>query len=214
LLSLGECSFVSFRQYRAAPIECRLCKTALNFGGFIMFRVVKSVSTAVYLLTLSLIVWLDATHAHAAIIPLTASLDCAKANAGAGTCGEGGTGTGTATTSLDTATNSFTWSITWSGLSGDPTLMHFHGPALTNQNAGVQVSTGVAGPPVVGNAILDAGQVTDLLAGLWYLNLHTTTFAGGEIRGQVTRVPEPSTGVLLVSGILGLLSYTRRRQQT
>ncbi len=60
--------------------------------------------------------------------------------------------------------------------------MHFHGPALPNQNAGVQVGTGVAGPPVIGNAILNDSQEADLLAGLWYLNLHTNTDPGGEIR--------------------------------
>jgi hypothetical protein len=86
--------------------------------------------------------------------------------------------------------------------------MHFHGPALPNQNAGVQAGTGVAGPPVVGNTVLAAGQVNDLLAGLWYLNLHTTTFGGREIRGQVAIIPEPSTGVLFVSGILGLLAVS------
>ena len=150
-----------------------------------------------------------APAASAVIIPLTASMDCLQANAGAGTCGAGGSGTGTGTITLDTVSNALSWSITWSGLSGTPTLMHFHGPALSNQNAGVQIGTGVAGPPVVGNAILSAGQEADLLAGLWYLNLHTTTFTGGEIRGQVLAVPEPSTALLLVSG-LSLLAAGRR----
>jgi hypothetical protein len=150
-----------------------------------------------------------APAASAVIIPLSASMDCFQANAGAGSCGAGGSGTGTGTITLDTVSNALSWSITWSGLSGTPTLMHFHGPALPNQNAGVQVDTGVVGPPVVGNAILTAGQEADLLAGLWYLNLHTTTFGAGEIRGQVLTVPEPSTALLLVSG-LSLLAAGRR----
>lgn len=147
--------------------------------------------------------------AHAIVIPLSASLDCAQANAGAGTCGAGGSGTGSASITLDTGTNLLSWNITWSGLSGTPTLMHFHGPALTNQNAGVQVGTGVAGPPVVGNAVLGVGQVNDLLAGLWYLNLHTTTFAGGEIRGQV--IPEPTTLLLVGLGLAGVAVVRRKR---
>ena len=146
--------------------------------------------------------------AHAIIIPLSASMDCAQANAGAGTCGLGGSGTGSATITLDTNTNLLSWSITWSGLSGTPTLMHFHGPALPNQNAGVQVNTGVAGPPVVGNSVITAAQANDLLAGLWYLNLHTSTFGGGEIRGQV--IPEPTTAVLVGVGLIALAARRRR----
>ena len=152
-------------------------------------------------------VLLSAAPAAAVIINLTASMDGAQANAGAGT---GSPGIGSANITLDTGTNLLTWNITWSGLIGTPTLMHFHGPALPNQNAGVQVGTGVAGPPVIGNAVLGAGQVADLLAGLWYLNLHTTFATGGEIRGQV--IPEPSTLALLGGGLALLVGYQRRRR--
>jgi hypothetical protein len=150
-----------------------------------------------------------ASPVSAATINLIASMDGAQANAGAGT---GSPGTGTANITLDTTTNSLSWSISWSGLIGAATLMHFHGPALPNQNAGVQVNTGVAGPPVVGNAVISDLQEADLLAGLWYLNLHTSAFGGGEIRGQVMVVPEPGTLALLAGG-LGLLVATRRAQR-
>jgi len=151
------------------------------------------------------------TPASALIIQMSASMDGAQANAGVGT---GSPGTGTANITLDTGTNLLSWSISWSGLIGAATLMHFHGPALPNQNAGVQVGTGVLGPPVVGNAVLGVGQAADLLAGLWYLNLHTTAFAGGEIRGQVmaVAVPEPSTLALLAGG-LGLMVAARRSRR-
>ena len=166
-------------------------------------HIVKIIVAIAFALALS-------TSASAVIIPLSASMDGAQANAGAGT---GSPGTGLGTITLDTGTNLLSWNISWSGLVGLPTLMHFHGPALPNQNAGVQVGTGVAGPPVVGNAVLAPVQVNDLLAGLWYLNLHTTAFAGGEIRGQVLVVPEPST-LLLLAGGLGLLAATRRSTRT
>ena len=84
----------------------------------------------------------------------------------------------------------------------DPAL-HFAAPALPNQNAGVQGGVGVATNPMSGSATISAAQAADLQADLWYLNLHTGAFGGGEIRGQV--VPEPSTFLLAAFGLLGLL---------
>ena len=164
-----------------------------------------------YLLTLSLVTWLHTTRAQATIIPLTASLDCAQANAGDGTCGLGGSGTGTAVITFDTATNLLSWNVSWSGLSGSESAMHFHGPAPPNQNAGVQVGVGVGANPAIGSATISAAQAADLQADLWYLNLHTADFGQGEIRGQV--VPEPTTFLLAALGLLGLLGLGRRRRK-
>jgi hypothetical protein len=66
---------------------------------------------------------------------------------------------------------------------------------------------------VIGNAILSAAQEADLLAGLWYLNLHTTSFGGGEIRGQVLAAPVPSLpgpGLLVALPIVVLGSLAAR----
>jgi hypothetical protein len=154
---------------------------------------------------------LAAAPASAILVDLEASMDCAQANAGVGTCGAGGSGTGTATITLDTDTNLLSWSVSWSGLSGAATLQHFHGPALPNQNAGVQVGIGVDSNPVVGAAVITDQQESDLLNELWYVNLHTTNFAGGEIRGQVLVVPEPSSALLLGAGVLALVAAPHRR---
>ena len=152
--------------------------------------------------------------AGAATIQLTATLDCAQANAGAGTCGAGGTGTGSADITLDTGTNLLSWNVSWSGLSGVAVAAHFHGLALPNQNAGIQVGIG-AGSPAISSTFISATQASDLLAGLWYLNVHTfPTFPGGEIRGQVTvaAIPEPSAALLLGTGFLVVGARLRKRR--
>ena len=147
-----------------------------------------------------------AAPSSAVTINLSAFLDGAQANAGAGT---GSPGAGLGTITFDTVTKQLDWNISWGGLIGVSAAMHFHGPALPNQNAGVQVGVGVAGPPVIGNTILNAVQESDLLNGLWYLNLHTNSFPGGEIRGQVL-VPEPGVLMLLATGLAALAWRVRR----
>ena len=48
-----------------------------------------------------------------------------------------------------------------------------------------------------------------------YLNIHTTAFPGGEIRGflQVAAVPEPSTWAMIILGFagVGFMAYRRRK---
>jgi hypothetical protein len=158
-------------------------------------------------LAVALSVLLTAGSSSAINIPLSALIDGPQANAGAGT---GSLGTGTASLTFDTTTNLLSWNVGWTGLSGPVVAAHFHGPALPNQNAGVQVSIGVVSPDI-GAAVLGAGQAADLLAGLWYVNLHTAAFPGGEIRGQIAVIPEPTTALLVGLGIMGLAVNARRQ---
>lgn len=97
---------------------------------------------------------------------------------------------GTLVASLDKQTNLLTWTVSYSGLSGPAKAGHFHGPAMAGQNAGVALGfkDGVDSP-IKGSATLKPEQVADLLAGKWYVNLHTAAHPGGEIRGQVAIAP-------------------------
>ncbi len=89
---------------------------------------------------------------------------------------------------LDPVGKTITWTVTYSGLSGPAKAAHFHGPAPAGKAAGVVVPiTGDLSSPITGRAALNDGQIGDLRAGQWYVNIHTEKVPGGEIRGQVER---------------------------
>ena len=62
-------------------------------------------------------------------------------------------------------------------------------------------------------ATAEAALLLAMANGEAYFNIHTTSFPGGEIRGFLTPVPEPSTLLLLGGGLLGLVGYGRKRMK-
>jgi hypothetical protein len=97
-------------------------------------------------------------------------------------------GAGSLTATYDTATKVLTWRGTVSGLTGDATAAHFHGPAEPGRNAGVLVpAPGVRSGAFEGTATLTDDQARALTGGQTYFNIHTAANPQGEVRGQVTR---------------------------
>jgi hypothetical protein len=98
-------------------------------------------------------------------------------------------GRGDAAVSYDRATHRVGWTVNWSGLSGPATGAHFHGPAVPGQTAPLALPLAPAGTPptspLQGSAEIDDEKAADLLAGKWYINIHTAANPNGEIRGQV-----------------------------
>lgn len=111
------------------------------------------------------------------------------------------TALGTMDVSYSKETRVLNWSVTWSGLTGPVSLMHIHGVAPTGFAAGVvqniiTTSNGLATPNAAlygatgkfsGTLNVDGVAVKeqDLLNGMYYMNIHTATYPGGEIRGQI-----------------------------
>ena len=97
-------------------------------------------------------------------------------------------GSGTLTATYDTASKKLSWKGNASGLTGNPTAAHFHGPAEPGKNAGVLVpAPGVTAGPFEGSATLTDDQAKALMAGQTYFNIHTAANPQGELRGQVVK---------------------------
>jgi hypothetical protein len=100
------------------------------------------------------------------------------------------TGTGSVMVTLHPATGAVEVTGTFRGLSSVPVGAHIHGPADPGQNAPIIVpltpdpdTTG----SVAGSGTLSTDMINDMESGKTYVNIHTTTFPDGEIRGQITR---------------------------
>lgn len=102
------------------------------------------------------------------------------------------TGSGLVTATFNTATRLLSWRGNFSGLTGDATASHFHGPASPGKNAGFVVWISEKGQalksPFQGTATLTEEQASDLIHGYWYVNVHTVANPGGELRGQMMQL--------------------------
>lgn len=150
-------------------------------------------------------------------------------------------GTGFGRVTMDTTAVTMRVEATFSGLTGTTTASHIHARAdATQPNGGVATQTptftgfplGVTagsydhtfdmsltssynGSFVTANGGTAAGAWAALLgkmsSNLTYLNVHTSTFGGGEVRGDLRLVPEPAT--MLVLG-LGAVALVRKRRKS
>lgn len=109
------------------------------------------------------------------------------------------TAVGTLDVSYTRETRILNYTFRWSGLTGAVTASHIHGLSPLGYASGV-VQTFTLGNIVKCNAssttacgsysgtLLVDGVIIkeeDLLNGMYYVNIHTSAFPGGEIRGQI-----------------------------
>ena len=151
----------------------------------------------------------------------------------------GSPGTGFATVTIDNVLNTMLVDVTFSGLTSGNTNAHIHCCITVPGNAGVATVTPTfTGFPtgatsgtynhlfdltlatswnpafITANGGTTAGAEAALLAGLankqTYLNIHTTNFGGGEIRGFLLEAPEPGTFLLAGAVLAGFLIRRRK----
>lgn len=85
------------------------------------------------------------------------------------------------------------YEISFSGLVAAETAAHIHGPALPGFTAAPIFPLPLGSPKIGTVGPIFALQLADLNNGLWYVNVHSTTFPGGEIRGQILIAQSPCT---------------------
>ncbi len=152
-------------------------------------------------------------------------------------------GTGLATVVVDSTAQTLQVNVAFSGLTSNDNAAHIHCCAPLGTNAGVATTVpafpgfplGVTSgsyssvvfdltQPTIYNPafvtlqggtipLAEAALIAGIQNGTTYLNIHTVNFPGGEIRGQLEPVPEPTTLLLLSITLtgLGLARWRRHR---
>ncbi|MBK8551555.1 MAG: CHRD domain-containing protein [Ignavibacteria bacterium] len=116
-------------------------------------------------------------------------------------------GIGAVTGTYNLSTKILNFDLIFAGLLGTTTSAHFHGPASSGFNAPVQIEfggfqTGITSGHYANSYVLTSEQESQFMDGLWYVDIHTTVFPGGEIRGQFNEGPLPVELSAFTSNIL------------
>jgi hypothetical protein len=98
------------------------------------------------------------------------------------------TATGYARIVVNESTGQLTFTVVFNGLSSNQTASHIHAPAAIGVNTGVAINFGAVGGTsgtITGTTTITPTQLSQLRQHLGYVNVHSTNFPGGEIRGQL-----------------------------
>ena len=149
-----------------------------------MFSISRVFHKKLWSAMLTSVLLLFAGAACAKVIPLHAALHpCAGVQT---------SGVGAMKGTYNTVSHMVTWEVTYSHLTSDVIMAHFHGPiSKPGASAPVQVwltkrpPHPMAPAPIIGKAKISPKQAKELLGGHWYVTIHTVKYHDGEMRGRI-----------------------------
>ncbi|MFC7669181.1 CHRD domain-containing protein [Hymenobacter humi] len=94
------------------------------------------------------------------------------------------TATGAFTGTYNSTTMQLVYSVTYQGMT--PTIAHIHTGA-PGTSGSVAIPFANLTSPITGTVTLTAEQADNLLNNRMYVNLHSSAYAGGEIRGDIKK---------------------------
>jgi hypothetical protein len=100
----------------------------------------------------------------------------------------GSTARGWARVLVNEATGQLTFTVFFEGLTSTQTASHIHAPAAIGVTVGVAINFGAVGGTsgtITGTTTITPTQLSQLRQHLGYVNVHSTNFVNGEIRGQL-----------------------------
>jgi hypothetical protein len=170
---------------------------------------VKTLRCMIYFLSVAIL----STAAEAALVNLQANMDGLQESPP-----NASPAFGLAEFVLNDVTGDITLTTgTYQDLLGGSTFVSLRGPAPPGTNAALILALTLDTPgaatgtfSVPGGSTLSMANVTNAINGQVYINLNSSVFPSGEIRGQLFVVPEPSTFVL---GALGLIAMFAARKK-
>lgn len=90
---------------------------------------------------------------------------------------------------LERETLEFSWTVTYRDLTAEATGVHVHGPQTPGGEAAILFDIAPDGvtSPVSGSKVINEGELAYLVSDRMYVNLPTTTYPAGELRGQIQK---------------------------
>lgn len=94
------------------------------------------------------------------------------------------TATGTFSGTYTTSSGQLTYTVTYQGMT--PSIAHIHSGA-PGTSGKVEIPFANLTSPITGTVVLTPEQADNLLNGRMYVNMHSSTYGGGEIRGDIKK---------------------------
>ena len=137
-------------------------------------------------------------------------------------------GSGTVMVDYNSASGTFSYTLSWMNLTGEATMAHIHigapgvsGPIvipffMSNMPATDTMSGTLTSADVVQGASPGISTIADVAQAIQngdaYVNIHTAEYPAGELRGQLAETPEPATaGLALLAAAMAAGILIRRR---